>query len=271
MGILKNTQLSGKVGSLRYTRYGNHTIVSELPTVNNPQSAAQMRGRLRLNNILQMYKLLKEDVEHNFQGCNDGRKVYAAFRSQNMKQTPVWLSGSDSQYGSCFVIAPYVVSDGNLESITAKNVDGGFVSDIQIGGLEISSSTTVKDLSMAILTEPNDWKDGDVLHLIVLSQSLTPEGNGRVARVTSKTQEIVIGHDDHLLNSESVKWMNHGGSLGLSCEGMEDKVYGVAFVHRRLKGKEWQVSRQTLVLNDAVLLDAFSSDDAFRECLSALK
>ena len=271
MAILRNSQLSGKVGNLRYTRYGNHTVVSELPTLNNPQTIAQMRGRLRLNNILQMYKLLKDCLCRNFQGCNDGRKVYAAFRSQNMKLTPVWLSGADSQFAGCFIVAPYIVSDGNLETVNVSVTQSGFVSDIQIGALNISDATTVKDLSMAILSEANDWKDGDELHLLILSQSFVACGEGRVPRVFLKSQEITIGHDDHLLNSGSMRWMNDGGCLGISCEGMSEKVVGVAFVHRRMKGKKILVSRQALVLNDNTLLDAYSGDDAFRECLSFLK
>lgn len=271
MAILKNTLMSGKVGNHRYTRYGDCTIVSELPTVNNPQSDAQMRGRLRLNNILQTYKLLKSGVGRNFQGCDDGRKVYAAFRSQNMKQMPVWLSGADSQYGGCFIIAPYVVSDGTLETIVCSFVDGAFVSDICIGDLEINSETTIKALSMAILSETNGWKQGDELQLLMLSQPIVASGEGRVPRVRLYVQDVTIGHDDHLLNSSGMKWVNNAGCLGISCEGISEKVVGVAFIHRRMKGKKTLVSRQALVLNDNTLLDAYSGDDAFRECLSFLK
>lgn len=271
MAILKNTQISGKVGNHRYTCYGDSTIVSELPTVNNPQSDAQMRGRLRLNNILQTYKLLKNDVCRNFQGCDDGRKVYAAFRSRNMKLTPVWLSGTDSQYSGCFVIAPYVVSDGTLDAISCSAVDGGFVSDICIGDLEINSETTIKNLSMAILSEENGWKHGDELQLLMLSQPIVANGELRVPRVRLYVHDLTIGYDNHLLNSSGMKWVNNAGHLAVSCIGQSEMIVGAALVHRRMKGKKLLVSRQTLVLNDHTLLDSYSCDDAFRECLSFLK
>lgn len=271
MAIIKNTLMSGKVGNLRYTRYGDRTIVSELPTVNNPQSDAQMRGRLRLNNILQTYKMLKNGVGRNFQGCDDGRKVYAAFRSQNMKQMPVWLSGFDSQFAGCFIVAPYIVSDGTLDTIACSAVDGGFVSDIRIGDLDINSETTIKALSMAILSNANGWKHGDELQLLMLSQPIVASGECHVPHVRLYVQDVTIGHDKHLVNSSSMKWVNNAGCLGISCGEQSGMIVGTALVHRRMKGRKILVSRQALVLNDHTFLDAYSGEDAFRECLSFLK
>ncbi len=107
-------KVSGKNANTIYYEVNGETIGRSKPAkMGNPKTEAQMKQRIKMNNILNMYKYIKGYLQQNFEGIIGNKNASSFFRSYNLMKTPVWLTkGQKESYK--FVLAPYVVAQDVL-------------------------------------------------------------------------------------------------------------------------------------------------------------
>ena len=274
--------IKGKAGNMSYFEINGVTIGRAYHTsIKNPKTKKQMEQRIKMNNILNMYKYIKGYLQQNFEGIIGNKNASSFFRSYNLMKTPVWLTkGQKESYK--FVLAPYVVAQGRINSVGYEFRDGMFVSDINVGDLEINDETEERVLSSIICGNNEGWTNNDTLQIILLKQKRigSSEENVELPKCCSftitldKTSMTKISDIPVL---ESLSQMPHfflcsvDGKLAVRVEDSEESTYAFAVVHGRGQGRDKIVSSQQLCLSDTALYDSYCSREAFNKAYESYK
>lgn len=242
-------------GNVYYTLKGQQ-VSREIPAnVANPRTDSQMSQRVKLANLVAMYRCMKSFMPKAWE--NKGRTLsdYNAFVRANLTNSPVALTKGEAASGAC-VVAPYKVCEGTLSPIELTTQEGGFISNLGLGDLQIESDTTVADFSAALIGNNNGIQYGDQLSFVQLIQQTSDvTGNPYVVmrkyEVTLSTSTDEIGDylPMDLLQSDN-------GYLAV----VEDTpVGGIFFCLSRKNGSKILVSTQYIVMDDRTVLDIYSS------------
>ena len=158
-GILK--KLNGSAGSLTFKQYAGQTVVSEkISVVKRSNTPMQMRQRTKWGNVIQMYKGICPLINYGFESKPVGKSDYNMFMKANMKLTDIYLTRQEVAGGGC-IAAPYQITQGSLPSIVISGEGDAARTDISLGELTIDAETTVKDFSMAVVSNNADYDFGD--------------------------------------------------------------------------------------------------------------
>ena len=274
--------VKGRVGNMRFYERNGEIIGVSLPNgIRNPKSPAQMKQRIKMNNILNMYKYIKGYLQQNFEGIIGNKNASSFFRSYNLMKTPVWLTKEQKE--SCkFVLAPYVVAQGRINSVGYEFRDGLFVSDINVGDLEINDETEESILSSIICDSNEGWANNDTLQIILLKQKRIrtsdeeielPKCNSYVVTLdkASRTKIDDIPVLESLSNMSRFSLCSVDGKLAVRVEDSEEYTYAFAAVHGRGQGRDKIVSSQQLCLSDNALYDSYCSKEAFDKAYESYK
>lgn len=274
--------VKGRVGNMRFYERNGEIIGVSLPNgIRNPKSPAQMKQRIKMNNILNTYKYIKGYLQQNFEGIIGNKNASSFFRSYNLMKTPVWLTKEQKE--SCkFVLAPYVVAQGRINSVGYEFRDGLFVSDINVGDLEINDETEESILSSIICDSNEGWANNDTLQIILLKQKRIrtydeeielPKCNSYVVTLdkASRTKIGDIPVLESLSNMSRFSLCSVDGKLAVRVEDSEEYTYAFAAVHGRGQGREKIVSSQQLCLSDTALYDSYCSSETFNKAYESYK
>lgn len=245
-----------KLGGNVYYMLKGQQVARELPaSVANPRTDSQMSQRVKLANLVAMYRCMKSFMPKAWE--NKGRTLsdYNAFVRANLVNSPVALTKGEAASGAC-VVAPYKVCEGTLSPIELTAREGGFISNLGLGALQIESTTTVADFSAALIANNNGIQYGDQLSFVQLIQQTSDvTGNPYVVMrkyevtLSSSTDEIGGYLPMDLLQSDN-------GYLAV----VEDTpVGGIFFCLSRKNGSKILVSTQYIVMDDNTVLDIYSS------------
>ena len=274
--------MTGKANNMRFYELNGEVIGVPIPAVtNNPKTEAQMKQRIKMNNILNTYKYIKGYLQQNFEGIIGNKNASSFFRSYNLMKTPVWLT-KEQKESYKFVLAPYVVAQGRINSVGYEFRDGMFVSDINVGDLEISDETEENVLSSVVCANNEGWTNNGTLQIILLKQKRigSSEENVELPKCCSftitldKTSMTKISDIPVL---ESLSQMPHfslcsvDGKLAVRVEDSEEYTYAFAIVHGRGQGRDKIVSSQQLCLSDTALYDSYCSNEAFNKAYESYK
>lgn len=267
------TALKGSVGAVTYTRQkgtGDTIAKQKVPKhVIARQTIGLMRQRMQWANIVSMWRALNVVGWHpSFPTRNLGQSDYNAFVSRNVGRNRVWLTRDEVRGNAC-VVAPYMLTNGSLQSIVVS-IDSTHqaVSDIAVGNLTIGASTTLVDFSQAIVTSNQGrFAYGDQLTLVVANQNV--DGVSGVPTCVVKCYEVTLQEtdpDSRLL--EDILGANvYRVADGFLC-GVASIIGGVAMVHSRETADGVQVSTQSLVV-DNPNLSQYQSGTAFETAVKS--
>ena len=147
--------MNGSAGQLTFKQVNGMTIVSEkMTSIKNPRSEGQMRTRTRFTNIIAMYKGIRPLLNYGFENRPKNCSDYNMFVKVNMQRTPVYLTKQQVAGGAC-VAAPYQFTQGSLPAIVISGTGNSAKTDIYLGTLSISATTTVADFAQAVVKRPN--------------------------------------------------------------------------------------------------------------------
>ncbi len=275
-------KVSGTKANTIYYEVNGVTFGRSKPTkMGNPKTEAQMKQRIKMNNILNMYKYIKGYLQQNFERIIGNKNASSFFRSYNLMKTPIWLTKAQKESYK-FVLAPYVVAQGRIPTVGYEFRDGAFVSDINVGDLEINDETEERVLSSVICGNNEGWTNNDSLQVILLKQKRigSSEENVELPKCCSftitldKTSMTKISDIPVL---ESLSQMPHfslcsvDGKLAVRVEDSEEYTYAFALVHGRGQGRDKIVSSQQLCLSDTALYDSYCSNEAFSKAYESYK
>lgn len=203
MAILKNVVMRGASqrlgGIVLYTRSGE-TIARELaPSVSNPRTRVQMQQRVKLANVVAMYKANKFWMPGAFEDKAEKETDYNAFVRFNLTDSKVALT-KDAAAAGAGVVAPYRISSGSLPEIELTGSQVGVDTNLYLGSLVITDATTVGQISAALIANNNGLVKGMQLSLIVNLQ----RSNETTVRpyIVARAYEMIIDETSSNLLSD---------------------------------------------------------------------
>lgn len=161
----------GKVGSLVFARRLGQQVTRAYNA--NPKDAAtlaQTKQRVRLANVVNMYRATRLLTNHSFEGAVGGQTSYNLFVRYNLGNNSVVLTKEAASFGAC-VVAPYLVSKGTLPSIQVQGLGADAVTNIVVGSLVINEETTIGAFADAVVANNPGINYGDQLTYLSLVQA----------------------------------------------------------------------------------------------------
>ena len=259
-GILK--KLNGSAGSLTFKQVNGQTVVSEkATTVKNSRTPAQQRQRTKWGNVVQMYKGICPLINYGYEAKPAGCSDYNMFMKANMKLTDIYLTRDEVAGGGC-IAAPYQLTQGTLPSIVTSGEGDNVRTDISLGDLTINTETTVKDFSMAVVSNNADYDFGDQISFFDVLQ--------RVNAVTGIPYCQFLATNVVLDKASEVKLLDMVSKYGFATvDGFLGHIEGegagvFAWVHTRKSSGKTLVSTQSLINNNAEVIAEYSGAEAYK-------
>ena len=259
-GIIK--KMTGSAGQLTFKTVNGQTVVSEKVTVvKNARTAGQQRQRMKWVNIIRMYSGIVPLLKNGFEKKMAQQSDYNMFVRLNSAASPVYLTKSEADGGGC-IAAPYQITQGSLPSIVVSGEGAEAKTDIALGSLTISASTTVAEFAKAVVDNNADFDYGDQISFYDVLQRVNAET--QIPYCQFSASYVVLDKNSAVKLLDQVNKAGFASVGGVLAHG-EDEGDGVfAWVHSRYDGGKTRVSTQFLINNNS-LLDDYRSDDAYAE------
>ena len=257
-GIIK--KMTGSAGQLTFKTVNGQTVVSEKVTVvKNARTAGQQRQRMKWVNIIRMYSGIAPLLKNGFEKKMAQQSDYNMFVRLNSAASPVYLTKSEADGGGC-IAAPYQITQGSLPSIVITGEGAEAKTDIALGSLTISASTTVAEFAKAVVDNNADFDYGDQISFYDVLQRVNAET--QIPYCQFSASYVVLDKNSAVKLLDLVNKAGFASVGGVLAHG-EDEGDGVfAWVHSRYDGGKTRVSTQFLINNNS-LLDDYRSDDAY--------
>ena len=215
----------------------------------------QVRVRARWGNLVNLFQAFDGTLLRAFETKNPRVSDFNAFMARNIGRSNVYLTASEVLQGGAVVFGMQI-SEGSLPSIAHSQGTGDvIVSNIAVGSLAISSSTTVKALSQAIINNNAGWQDGDQLSVFVANQTVNSET--QVPYVEVRKIELTLDTSNESGEENIVRDFMGQDVLSVvdGFIGMGATVNGAAcYVHsREMADGTLQVSSQSMFATNSLL------------------
>jgi len=249
--------LSGKLGAYVFARRKGEQISRSWVKPKDAKTTSQGAQRSALTNITRLFQSSPSFFKGAFANKPSRQSDYNALVSANMMKAPrirLPKNIADSNGG---VVAPYVISDGGLQSIIVTGEGVQARTNIAVGAdFEIDETTTVAALSAAILANNTFIQEGDQLSYLSIEQ-YTADG---VPRLRARKYELLISSNGSGLARDFIPEFGLSVVGGFIAHG--DYVYSGAFawVLSRKTASKTDVSRQNLIVTDESLYSAYMGD-----------
>ena len=254
--------MTGSAGQLTFKTVNGQTVVSEKVTVvKNARTAGQQRQRMKWVNIIRMYSGIAPLLKNGFEKKMAQQSDYNMFVRLNSAASPVYLTKSEADGGGC-IAAPYQITQGSLPSIVIAGEGAEAKTDIALGSLTISASTTVAEFAKAVVDNNADFDYGDQISFYDVLQRVNAET--QIPYCQFSASYVVLDKNSAVKLLDQVNKAGFASVGGVLAHG-EDEGDGVfAWVHSRYDGGKTRVSTQFLINNNS-RLDDYRSDDAYAE------
>lgn len=190
---------SGKLGDVvLYRRGGEQGSRVYIRRVNDAATRAQVSQRAKLGNLVANYRALRAVILKGFENKPANQSDYNAFMGANLSASNVYLTAAEVASGAG-VVGPYIISKGSLQPIdVVEQPSGTFVTDIAVApGFAITGTTTISELSEAIVSANFDWQIGDQLSMVAIQQIL--DANNGIPYLAGRFFEITLDYGNTTL------------------------------------------------------------------------
>lgn len=251
----------GKVGDVVLTRMGGQQVERAYnKNPKNPQSESQQLQRTKLANLVNFYRRGRSLLNHSFTNRPASQSSYNQFVSRNIGVTPIRLTRAQAAAGAS-IVGPYIISDGVLQPIQVTGGGVDATTNIAVGGLTINDeTTTVGQLSAAIIANNADWQEGDQLTYVSVVQNGGVDGGDPFAQFSYIEMDLVPSDTTPLRSLMPTYALSvRNGFIGHG-EFVADGGY--AWIHsRKSSAGALQASRQSLILTANTLYADYASSE----------
>lgn len=258
----------GKVGDLVFARrLGQQTTRAYNSNPRDAKTRSQVTQRVKIANVIAMYRALKNVCNHSFEGLSVGQSCYNAFVKANLTGSNVSLTKEAASLGAC-IVAPYLISRGSLASIVVEGTGADAVTNISVGNLAISGTTTIGQFAKAVVANNAGIEHGDQLTYISCVQQ-TDANTGNPVVVSGIYEVTLDSNSTDLLRKfipevgSSVKngYLAHGPLIGRG---------GFAWIlSRKQVGGSLMVSTQRLILTSPDVYDEYVTESANTKAITS--
>ena len=251
MAKYKNMWLHGASqqigGAVIYNLKGQTVARSLASSVSNPRTPAQMTQRIKLGNVVAMYKASRGWISKGFPSKPQRFSDYNAFVRANLATSRVALTKQEVAAGAA-VVAPYIVSQGSLAPIEANFTGTTAKTNLFCGSLAIGPSTTVGQLATALISNNIGVREGMQLSFVQYIQSVSEAG---VPYVVCRAYEIILDPTSNELLSQyfpiALFGVSNDADSALTVAA-SDWVGGFALVLSETTSAKTEVSTETIVM-----------------------
>ena len=259
------TQLSGRIGQFIYRRTKAGTIVCEAPAKDSvpKRSEAQMQVRAQWGNLAAVFRQFNQTLKRGFEGLNGRMSDFNAFMQANVNVVKVYV-GKKVLLNGGSVLAPYQITRGSLPSIAMSvGADNVLASDIALGDLVVSESTTVAEFTNALIACNDDYEAGDQLTFFYGQQ--TADAVTGVPRAKIRGFKVMLDPHDTMLLWDVVSPLGFSSADGCLAMSGEISDGAAVWVHSREDGDgRVRVSTQFLYV-DSGILDKYQGCEAMKD------
>ena len=249
-------------GSVFYIDKGQVIERSRAAVVRNPRTIAQQTQRVKWSNIVHFWGASSRSFDKGFIAKKPNQSYYNAFMGANLMVEPINFP-RDFADMKASVVAPYIISSGNLPPITATKPDSTAVlSSLEIG---LGSITSLGNLSQRIIQYNDNWMNGDKLCVFVFRQLMSDSGY----------PFMEVYRDSIVLDIASTATLQNWSVRGLRFLAYANEkvstftdIAGVAFVHTRKNNGVLTCSTQSVVMTSNYYLD-FVGPEALARALAS--
>lgn len=251
--------LSGKLGAYVFSRRKGEQIARSWVKPKDAKTTSQGAQRSALTNITRLFQSSPTFFKGAFANKPSRQSDYNALVSANMMKTPRIRLPKNIADANGGVVAPYVISDGGLQSIIVTGQGVTARTNIAVGNdFTISATTTVAQLSAAILDNNTFIEEGDQLSYLSIEQ-YTADG---VPRLRARKYEMVISRSGTGLARDFIPEFGLSTAGGFIAHGAYVYSGAFAWVLSRKTPNKTDTSRQNLIVTDESLYSAYVGEDA---------
>lgn len=258
----------GKVGDLVFARrLGQQTTRAYNSNPKDAKTRSQVTQRVKVANVIAMYRALKNICNHSFEGLDVGQTSYSAFVKANLTGNKVSLTKEAASFGAC-VVAPYLISRGSLPSIQVEGTGADAVTNIAVGNLTISGTTTIGQFADALVANNAGIEYGDQLTYVSLVQQT--DANTGYPIVVAGIYEVTLNSASTDKVRDFIPEVGSSVKNGFLAHGALIGRGGFAWIlSRKPTGSSLMVSTQRLVLTSPDVYDQFATADANTRAISS--
>lgn len=255
-------RMAGRVGSMTYYVSKGQQIVRQAQNNSNygesaSRTEAQQSNRVKWANIVNFYKASSGWMKKAFEAKKKGQTDYNKLMSVNLGTANIFLTRDEAEAGCC-IIAPFIVSQGSLPSISIVQSGAVWMTDISLGALVLGADTTVAQFSAAVIANNKTWRELDQLSFISYQQNV--DAFGRPRAICTAYEVTLNLTDDRTLRSFLPDFCSSQTSDGYLATNENISVGGFTFVQsRNASNSRLQVSSQQLINNNSEMIAQYSS------------
>lgn len=267
MAVIRNTASAlrkGKVGNETYYVSLNKQIVRVAQNDSNYGESAsrtqrQQNNRVKWANLVNFYKLSKEWMRKAFETKKSNQTDYNRFMQLNLANSRIYLT-KEAAMASSVVVDAFIISQGSLRSINITSHEDHWDTDILLGSLSITDTTTVAAFTQAVLGANNWAREGMQISFVSYQQDIDQYGFP-VAVCTAYEVTLDTTNNNHLRAylPDFCSQSDTNGRLGTS---NNVSVGGFAYVLSQTIGGRTLVSTQSLIENNTLIINQYSSNAA---------
>lgn len=276
MAIVKNFWLKNQTkklaGMVLYKAMGQTRSRELASEVSNPRTIDQMSQRVRWSNLVNFYRANKSWMKFAYETKPKNRTDYNQFMSLNAGTSRIYLPKNIASQGGCIVDA-YQMTQGSLPSIeVSANGDQWFTNLYLPSQFDITSTTTVAEVSQALIQSNPALREGDQISFIRLTQQTN--SNTGVPFVVVRKYEVILNSSDlrffNLFMPEDYIASDGGTSNNCIIVNDSGNAGGYLLILSRTVGGKTYVSTQSIVVaNNDALITQYSSDAALQAAIDS--
>lgn len=234
MAKLPNLWLKGgsqRLGGVVLYQSNGQTLARELAAkVSNPRTDSQMQQRVKLANVVAVYRSNKNWMRGAFENKKQGESDYNAFVKANLASSLVATSKSQANAGAA-VVAPYKITEGSIPTVECTLSETTIRTNLYLGDYSVTPTSTVGEFTQALMANNGGITEGMQLSVILNLQQATQESG--IPYIVSRAYECILSLTDSRLLSTFFpgSFMASGGSPNAVLElDMSDYGKGAAAV-----------------------------------------
>lgn len=188
--------MRGRVGETTYYVNGGQQIARQARNNSNygdtaRRSEAQQLRRIMWANLVNFYKASATWMPKAFETKKRNQTDYNKFMQLNIGAAKIALTKDEAAAGAC-VVDEFTVSQGSLPTIELTQQLTGYTTGIALGDLTIGATTTIGQLTAAILANNSIYREGMQLSFVNYTQSVDPLG---IPRLVCRLYEVTLISD----------------------------------------------------------------------------
>jgi len=251
------TKLFGK--TTLFAKNGEQEMRRSASARTSNNTLVQVDHRIRWANIAAIFRIAAPAIREGYGDLTSKESLYNGFMRKNLTTSRAYGITRQQKKARATIVAPYQMTSGNVIPSVRCSMDGGQpVSDLSLGGLTITASTTVADLSNALIDNNSGWSNGDKLTSIRVYQRAA---KGMPIAELAFDAMTLNTSDTATLSSTGLMFSSQGGHLAID----DHFIGGACFVHSvKQSDGSFDVSDQYLVCYNEDVLNLFSSVEMMR-------